>query len=785
MMPTFARSLKPAWLGAGVTCLLGLWLQTGIVMAQNLVTNPGFETGDTTGWFGFGSPAISAQTGRVHSGNYAGLVQNRTASYMGIAQSFQSVLQNGQTYNVSAWLQLVSGTNQTMQLTMQQVDGGGTGYTLIAAGTVSTNGWTQLTGQFTGNYSGTLTSLVLYAEMPSSSNAAYYIDDVSVQSAAVTPASGQCLVDGGTVFQRIDGFGASSAWRANWTTSQADMFFSTNTGTGTALDGTTHFPFTGIGLSLLRNHVSYAGYTAAGATPGKAETSIMQMAQARGARVWSAPWTPASGFKSNNGPNGGNYLGSGNNATNLAYAAQLANYLAAMKGQGINIYALSLQNEPDANVTTYEACVWTGVQLHDFVTNLYSAMVARGVSSTRIILPESQNWGSNTGLLTPTLNDPNAAAAVSIVADHNYVPNNQVGDTTTPAPLPSAGKSTWETEVSQLGGTYDGSITNAIYWAGRIHLFLTAAQVNAWHYWWLIPGNADNEGLTDSNGIPAKRFYALGQFARFVRPDFYRINVTNNTGSALVSAYKDSQSSNFAIVAINSSSVAVTQTFYLTNVSTVTRVVPWLTTGGLSLASQAAVGVTNASFAYTLPAWSVVTFAGQSAAATPPVLLPVATQTVDVGVAVNITNVASVSGSPDPSLNFTLLNGPTNATLTTANGTNGVFNWRPLVSQAGTTNLVEVVAADNQPPGLSATNSFILTVRPLAQPVLGPLAVSSGRFSLVVSGPQGPDYKLLMSTNLTGGWEVLYTTNSPATPVTLLDTNSNDRARFYRIQLGP
>jgi hypothetical protein len=32
---------------------------------------------------------------------------------------------------------------------------------------------------------------------------------------------------------------------------------------------------------------------------------------------------------------------------------------------------------------------------------------------------------------------------------------------------------------------------------------------------------------------------------------------------------------------------------------------------------------------------------------------------------------------------------------------------------------------------------------------------------------------------------VLYTSNSPAMPLTLVDTNSADAARFYRVQLGP
>jgi glucuronoarabinoxylan endo-1,4-beta-xylanase len=781
MIAIISRS-KASWLCRRNGLVLVFFLQAGIAAAQNLATNPGFETGTTAGWFAFGSPTISVQTNQVHSGSYAGLVTNRTATYMGIAQSFQGVLQTNQAYNVSVWLQLVSGASQTMQITAQKIDGSGTNYTAIASGTVSTGAWTQLAGQYTLNVSNSLTNLTIYFEVPTSSNASYYIDDLLVESVNTPGSNGQCTVDWNTVYQRIDGFGASSAWQGTWTTNQANMFFSTNNGTGTSLDGTTNFPYTGVGLSLLRNHIVYASSTSPTATPGTAETSIMKMAQTLGARVWSTPWTPASGFKSNDGPDGGNYLGSGNGATNLAYASQLANYVSSMESQGVNIYAISVQNEPDADVTTYEACTWTGSQIHDFVTNLYSALVAKGVSSTKIIIPESESWSGNPGLYTPSLSDTNVAPDVSIIANHDYVANNEVGDTSTPTALPVSGKTVWETEVSQINGGYDGSITNAIYWAGRIYLYMTAAQANAWHYWWLISQNADNEGLTDTNGVPAKRMYVLGQFSRFVRPNFYCINVTNNTGSALVSAYKDSLSPNFAIVAINSSLTTVTQVFNLTNVTGVSTVTPWITSGTMSLSNQATVAVSDSSFSYTLPALSVVTFVGQGLTNTPPVLLPVANQRIGAGVTLVITNVATASDVPPQTLTFSLLNAPDNATL---DPSSGIFTWRPLVSQANTTNLITTSVTDNDSANLSATDSFNVIVNPLAQPVINSINTAGGQVSLVINGPVGPDYTLLTSTNLIN-WQVLFTTNSPVTPITLIDTNFGAySARFYYIQLGP
>ena len=49
----------------------------------------------------------------------------------------------------------------------------------------------------------------------------------NIKFVGVGSASTNCVVDWNDVHQRIDGFGASSAWGSTWTTTQADLFFST------------------------------------------------------------------------------------------------------------------------------------------------------------------------------------------------------------------------------------------------------------------------------------------------------------------------------------------------------------------------------------------------------------------------------------------------------------------------------------------------------------------------------------------------------------------------------
>jgi hypothetical protein len=175
---------------------------------------------------------------------------------------------------------------------------------------------------------------------------------------------------------------------------------------------------------------------------------------------------------------------------------------------------------------------------------------------------------------------------------------------------------------------------------------------------------------------------------------------------------------------------------------------------------------------------------GQSYNNTAPVLAPVANQSVNPGVTLGITNSAADPDVPGQTLAFALLNAPTNGALTAVNATNAVFTWRPLVSQADSTNTIRVKVTDSGTPGLSATNSFIITINPASQPALNSIALDAGAVVLSATGMVGPDYTLLTSTNLES-WQSLTTTNPAGMPVTFADTNRNDAARFYRIQIGP
>ena len=558
-------------------------------------------------------------------------------------------------------------------------------------------------------------------------------------------ALAQCTVDYNKVHQRIDGFGACSAWRSSWTTPQENMFYSTNSGTGTTLDGKTNFAFNGVGLSLLRTRIAPGGSTI--------ENTIMVKAQSLGARVWSTPWSPATQFKSINNVNGGDFL----SADNQAYANQLAGYVVSMqKSYNVNIYAISVQNEPDVSAS-YESCLWTAQQIHDFVPYLAAALAASNVASTKIIAAEDEHWQTN--YYATALNDSAVATNVSIVACHNYDGDN------TPAPLPlyaNPNAAEWETEVAKLSssGPFDGSITDALYWAGRIQLFMTNANVNAWHYWWLISANPDNEGLTDTNGYPALRMYALGNFSRFVRPNFYRID-TAGSGAVLVSAYKDSASTAFAIVAVNSATNAVSQTFNLANFTASGPITPWLTSAASLLVSQSTVAAANSSFTYMLPAQSVVTFSGK--ADLPPTNIFLSHNSLSEGLPAG-TVVGSLStGDPISGNTFTYslvggTGGNDNASFVITNQT--LYTAAVFDCQAQNNFSLRIRSTDQNGLCLEQVFPVSVTFNAQARGITGASTTAGGYLTLTFSGIPGAICQVLAATNLTPPVTWLPVTNS-------------------------
>ena len=113
-------------------------------------------------------------------------------------------------------------------------------------------------------------------------------------------------------------------------------------------------------------------------------------------------------------------------------------------------------------------------------------------------------------------------------------------------------------------------MTSALVMAQRMHGDLVRAGLNAWS-WWAIyiteDGLNDNTRLNPafiqpdaSKGAPYmfKRGYAFGNWSKFVRPGFQRLNASDNPNNGVYTeAYRDA--THLAIIAINTNTAPSTR----------------------------------------------------------------------------------------------------------------------------------------------------------------------------------------------------------------------------------
>lgn len=156
----------------------------------NLATNPGFESGTTTGWYNSGG-TMSVETNPVHSGSYSCLISNRNATYEGPLQNIMPIVLPGKTYCISAWVRWNPGSvTGPLVATLKKTDSSGTNYIRLSSVEATDAQWVLLNGLYEHDVSGTLRELFLYFEEPyipgTSPRNGFYIDDLTIQEFPTT-----------------------------------------------------------------------------------------------------------------------------------------------------------------------------------------------------------------------------------------------------------------------------------------------------------------------------------------------------------------------------------------------------------------------------------------------------------------------------------------------------------------------------------------------------------------------------------------------------------------------
>ena len=376
--------------------------------------------------------------------------------------------------------------------------------------------------------------------------------------------------------QTIRGFGAANIlpWRPDMTTDEINKAFGTGDGQ--------------IGFSILRLRVP----------PDTNEFSLnvptAQLAHSMGVRIIASPWTPPAWMKTNNNIVGGRL----SDTSYASYAAHLKSFVDYMSANGVPLYAISVQNEPDVTVS-YESCDWNASQMVRFVRE------DAPLIGTKIIAPESYNF--NHTISDAILNDPVASANLSIVGGHIY------GGTIENYPLAaSKGKEVWMTEYLINSGNPPTNLSIDTGWTGAIRTAKSIndcmiANMNSYVWWYIIRYYGPiADGTYANKGDVTKKGYVMSQFARFIRPGFVRVNSTSNPQNLVfTSAYKDG--SKVVIIAINQNSNSIDQQFII-NDGTVNTFTPYTTSESKNCVRGNNITVSNNSFTPTLEPMSIATF---------------------------------------------------------------------------------------------------------------------------------------------------------------------------------
>jgi glucuronoarabinoxylan endo-1,4-beta-xylanase len=411
-----------------------------------------------------------------------------------------------------------------------------------------------------------------------------------------TAQAGDITVDPTKTHQVVDGFGEADVWQGSSSTAMQTLLFD---------------PVNGIGLTLLRIGIeSVSGTSVLMGNAGIADGQACVKYAGSACKVWAAPWSPPASMKENDNVNGGasnNYLcsaaGTGSCAGDdyNAWAGLLAAFPAYYKQQGgVDLYAISAQNEPDWNAT-YEACLYNASEMVNFIDVLGLKLAALN-PPVKVLAAEPDNWGNlwGGGAYGPAiLADANANSYVGPIATHDYG-TTSAGTYARPAPPANNTHHIWETECTP-GDTGPITIATMIYAA------FTTGGVNAWHYWWTA-------ALVPNVSSPPPQVYALGNFSKYVRPGYYRVDVTGaptpSASAPLVVAFTNLADGTVAIIVVNGGG-SQNVSFFVAGTAWPASVTPYVTTTRSNLAAGTAITVTAGRFSASLAAQSVTTFVGK------------------------------------------------------------------------------------------------------------------------------------------------------------------------------
>ena len=348
-------------------------------------------------------------------------------------------------------------------------------------------------------------------------------------------------------------------------------------------------PAAGHGYTLCRTHINSCDFSlgnyAYAEVPGdvalehfsieRDQQALLPMIQAARAiagdalKLLASPWSPPAWMKTNGEMNHGGQLKPEHRDV---WAAYYCRYIQAYAAEGVPIWALTVQNEPEAT-QTWDSCRYTAEEERDFVRDhLGPALHRHDLSHIRLLI-----WDHNRDRLferaSVVYDDPRAAQYVWGAGFHWYE-HPQRFDNVQRVHDAYPDKHLVFTEGCQEGGPHLGE-----WGLGERYAHAMLNDLNAWTEGWI-----DWNMLLDETGGPnhvgnycsapiiadtrtgellyQSSYYYIGHFARFIGPGARRISCRVSAGDLEATAFSNADGS-LAVVILNRTEAEIAFTLAL------------------------------------------------------------------------------------------------------------------------------------------------------------------------------------------------------------------------------
>jgi|WetSurMetagenome_2_1015567.scaffolds.fasta_scaffold01102_9 glucosylceramidase len=364
-------------------------------------------------------------------------------------------------------------------------------------------------------------------------------DGSSLPTITVTPA---------TTYQSVTGFGGAFTETATYSLSNLsaakraqvlNAFFN---------------PFTGAGYTVCRTAINSCDFSVANyaydVTSGDYTLDyfdfshdlkwtvpvIKQALRVPGAdiKIFGSPWSPPAWMKTNNSMFNGGGLKSD---CFSAWALYYVKYLQAMRANGVPMWGLTVQNEPQA-VQTWESCIYSTTQERDFVKNYLGPTLTQNNADVKLMI-----WDHNKDIMVDrvdgVMNDANAAKYVWGVAYHKYAGDYFDNMDVVHSHWPNAWMLGTENSIRDTGTDAERMahevIGNLNHWSVGYLVWNLVTDYNGGPYQHRTggsPGPIVVDSATDGVKFLRQQYY-MTQFSRYIRPGAVRIGCALTGGSSL------------------------------------------------------------------------------------------------------------------------------------------------------------------------------------------------------------------------------------------------------------